>query len=136
MQKHSILDVWRGSEFASAEGRCQVYKKNTRRHYVKCKSAWYAFWPILMILANVWLSQRLHSQRCFNVNLTLSQVATSYQPKDNLETKLKCLLETGSLCKVLFCPCSKTPNNCTKSSNDCWNYCYFSASPKSPYHCL
>ena len=31
--KHSILDVWRGSEYASAEkqGRCKVSKNNSRR---------------------------------------------------------------------------------------------------------
>ena len=33
MQKHSILDVWRGSEYDSAEkqGRCEVCKKNFGR---------------------------------------------------------------------------------------------------------
>ena len=54
MQKHSILDVWVGSEYASPEGRCKVYKKNSRRFYVKYKSIWYAFWNISMILANTW----------------------------------------------------------------------------------
>ena len=43
MQKNSILDVWTGSEYASPEGRCKVYKKNSRRLYVKYKSIWYAF---------------------------------------------------------------------------------------------
>ena len=36
--------------------------------------------------------QSWNTQRCFNVDLTLSHVATSYQPKDNVETILKCLL--------------------------------------------
>ena len=36
--------------------------------------------------------QRLSTQRCFNVGLTLCDVATSYQPKHNVETTLKCLL--------------------------------------------
>ena len=44
----------RGSDYASAEGRCKVYKKSCRRHYVKCKSAWYVFPNISMMLANVW----------------------------------------------------------------------------------
>ena len=54
MQKHSILYVWRGSEYAFPEGRCKVYKKNSRHRYVKFKSTWYAFWNTSMILANVW----------------------------------------------------------------------------------
>ena len=36
--------------------------------------------------------RRCDTQRCFNVDLTLSHVATSYQPKDSVETTLKCLL--------------------------------------------
>ena len=32
------------------------------------------------------------TQRCFNVDLTLCDVATSYQPKSNVEPTLKCLL--------------------------------------------
>ena len=36
--------------------------------------------------------QRWHAQHCFNVGLTLCDVTTSYQHKNNLETKLKCLL--------------------------------------------
>ena len=31
---------------------------------------------------------------CFNVDLTLCDVAASYQPTDNVETTLKCLLRT------------------------------------------
>ena len=33
MQKHSNLDVWRGSEYGSAEkqGSCKVDKNNSRR---------------------------------------------------------------------------------------------------------
>ena len=44
-QKHTILDVWRGSEYASAgkQGRCNMCKKNSRRRYVKFKST-YMFW--------------------------------------------------------------------------------------------
>ena len=51
------LDIWRGSEYVSAEkqGRCKVCKKNSLCRYVKCKSTWYRFWNISMILANVWL---------------------------------------------------------------------------------
>ena len=41
-QKSSVLDVWRGSEYASAAklGRCKVCNKNSRRRYVKYKSTW------------------------------------------------------------------------------------------------
>ena len=59
-QKHSILDVWRGSdEYASAEkqGKFKVSKKNSQCRYVKCKWMWYTFRNISMILANVlWIS--------------------------------------------------------------------------------
>ena len=36
--------------------------------------------------------QRWRAQRCFNVDLTLCNVATSYEPRNNVETTLKCLL--------------------------------------------
>ena len=36
--------------------------------------------------------QRWWTQRCFNVALTLCDVATSYQPKCNIEPTLKCSL--------------------------------------------
>ena len=36
--------------------------------------------------------QRWRTQRCFNVHLTLCDVATSYQSKNNVEPTLKCLL--------------------------------------------
>ena len=53
MQKHSILDVWRGSEYASAEkqGRCKLFKKNIHCHYVLNLRDMY----ISMILVNAWL---------------------------------------------------------------------------------
>ena len=35
---------------------------------------------------------------CFNVNLTLSDVATSYQPNNNVDTTLKDFLGTGECC--------------------------------------
>ena len=53
-QKQSVLDVWKGFEYVSAEGSCKMYKKNSRCRYVKCKSAWYAFGYISTILAKVW----------------------------------------------------------------------------------
>ena len=37
-----------------------------------------------------------HTQRCFNVDLTLYDVATSYQPKNNIEPTLKFLLGISS----------------------------------------
>ena len=36
--------------------------------------------------------QRWQTQRCFNADLTLCDVATLYQPKNNVELTLKCLL--------------------------------------------
>ena len=44
MQKHSILDVWRGSEYASAEkqGKCKLFKKNIHCHYV-LNYVWYVY---------------------------------------------------------------------------------------------
>ena len=50
MQKRSILDLLKGSEYASAEkqGRCKVCKKNSQRRYVKCKSTWYVRKKILL----------------------------------------------------------------------------------------
>ena len=36
--------------------------------------------------------QRWRTQRCFNVDLTLRDVAASYQPKNNVEPTSKCLL--------------------------------------------
>ena len=36
--------------------------------------------------------QRWRTQRCFNIDLTLWDVATSYQPKSNVEPTSKCLL--------------------------------------------
>ena len=43
-------------------------------------------------LFNVLKFQCWCTQRCFNVHLTLRDVVTSYQPKNNVETTLKCLL--------------------------------------------
>ena len=45
--------------------------------------------------------QRWRAQRCFNVDLTLCDVATSYQPKNNVEPTSKCLLER--LLLILVC---------------------------------
>ena len=44
--------------------------------------------------------QRWQTQRWFNVYLTMCDVATSYQPKTNVDTTLKCLLGTprGNCC--------------------------------------
>ena len=36
--------------------------------------------------------QRWHTQHCFNVNLTLSDVVTLNQLSHNVQTTLKCLL--------------------------------------------
>ena len=44
--------------------------------------------------------QRWRTQRCFNVDLTLCDVATSYQPKNNVEPTSKCL--QGCFFHLLF----------------------------------
>ena len=38
--RHSILDVWRGAEYTSAEkqGKCKMCKNNSQRRYVKSKN--------------------------------------------------------------------------------------------------
>ena len=41
-------------------------------------------------------------QRWFNVDLTLCDVATSYQPKDNVKTTLKCLLDCVVSTYILY----------------------------------
>ena len=46
--------------------------------------------------------QRWRTQRCFNIDLTLWDVATSYQPKSNVEPTSKCLLGSYLLVLVLF----------------------------------
>ena len=47
--------------------------------------------------------KRWRTQRCFNVVLTLCDVATSYQPKNNVEPTLKCLLgQMSKLSKSTF----------------------------------
>ena len=68
MQKHSILDVWSGSEYASAktQSMCKVCKKNSQRHYVKFKSTWYVFWNISMISGNVWLRTLRFENLCIS----------------------------------------------------------------------
>ena len=48
------LRCLKGSKYASAEGRCKVCKKNSRRRCVKFKSTWHVFWNSSKILANVW----------------------------------------------------------------------------------
>ena len=68
-QKQSMLYIWGGSEHASTEkqGTCKVCKKNSRRRYVKCKSTWYMFWNISMILANLWFleaNSEAYSEPC------------------------------------------------------------------------
>ena len=49
-------------------------------------------WAKLMDVAQPCKFQRWGTQCCLNVDLTLCDVATSYQPKNNVETTLKCLL--------------------------------------------
>ena len=42
--------------------------------------------------------ERWHTQRCFNIDLTLSNVATSYHPNKNVETTLKGILRIDQYC--------------------------------------
>ena len=44
--------------------------------------------------------QRWHTQSCFNVDVTLCDVATSYQPENNVEPTFKCLL--GACRSLIF----------------------------------
>ena len=59
---------------------------------------WSALWNSRLKITTVlrscstFKSQRWHTQRCFNVDLTLSDVMTSYQPGNNVKTTLKYLL--------------------------------------------
>ena len=46
--------------------------------------------------------QRWNTQRCSNVDLTLPHAVTSYQPKDNVETMLKCLHAVVKVLETLF----------------------------------
>ena len=46
--------------------------------------------------------QRWHTQRCFIVDMTLCDVATSYQPKNNVEPTLKCLLGTYAFIPMML----------------------------------
>ena len=60
--------------------------------------------------------QRWRTQHCFNVDLTLCDVATSYQPKDNVETTLKCLLDCV-VSTYILCPWINEINFIFKSKN-------------------
>ena len=54
-QKQTILDVLRVSKYTSAEKKhVQGVQKELSR-CIKCKSTWYMFWNIPMILTNVWM---------------------------------------------------------------------------------
>ena len=42
--------------------------------------------------------QRVHTQRCFNVDSILSNIAKSYHPNNSVETTLKCFLSIEECC--------------------------------------
>ena len=44
--------------------------------------------------------QHWRTQHCFNIDLMLCNVATSYQPKNNVEPTLKCLLDWSCLKQI------------------------------------
>ena len=68
------------------------------------------FWSHLALLISTWNRQRwVHvvqcckfqrwsTQHCFNVDLTLSDVAASYHPNNNMETTLKGFLDNDDYC--------------------------------------
>ena len=65
--------------------------------------------------------QRSQAQRCSNVDSTLSNVATSYQPKNNVKPTLKCLRGSAIVLANLFKNYLVQTNhgfflNCTKIS--------------------
>ena len=80
--------------FATWFRRCPTLWKST----VKMTTL---FWRCLMLFSSTLKNttlfrrcstlefQRWHTQRCFNVDLTLCDVPTSYQPKNNVEPTLK-----------------------------------------------
>ena len=44
--------------------------------------------------------QHWRTQHCFNIDLMLCNIATSYQPKNNVEPTLKCLLDWSCLKQI------------------------------------
>ena len=56
---------------------------------------WSALWNSMLKLCKF---ERWHTQRCFNIDLTLSSVATSYHPNKNVETTLKGILGIHQYC--------------------------------------
>ena len=68
---------WKWQRCFDVVQRCSVQRWETQRCFnvvLRCK------FP------------RWHTQRCFNIDLALCDVTTSYQPKINVESTLKCLL--------------------------------------------
>ena len=54
-QKQTILDVLKVSKYTSTEKKhVQGVQKELSR-CIKCKSTWYMFWNIPMILTNIWM---------------------------------------------------------------------------------
>ena len=60
-----------------------------------CKNRLWIWQCCFVLLFKHWKIQRWCTQRCFNVDFTLSDVATSYKPKENVKTALKLLLGTS-----------------------------------------
>ena len=60
-----------------------------------CKTRPWKWQCCFALLFKYWKIQRWCTQRCFNVDFTLSDVATSYKPKEHVKTALKLLLGTS-----------------------------------------
>ena len=65
--------------------RCSIQRWNTQRCFSTVERCKFQRWRI---------------QRCFNIDMTLCSIAVSYQPKNNVEPTLKCVL--GVLCISSF----------------------------------
>ena len=76
----------------------------------RCLTFLYQCWNTQRWFNVVWRCkfQGWNTQRCFKVDSMLPHVVTSYQPEDNFETKLKCLLGSNYhlidwWCDISFC---------------------------------
>ena len=68
---------WKWQRLFDIVQRCSIQHSKTQRCFNVVQCCKYQGW---------------RTQRCFNIDLTLCDVATSYQPKSNAEPTLKCLL--------------------------------------------
>ena len=97
--KNIILFLNRGSIFIFYKWSYSQRCFNVTQHSKNLRWKWRCFDYVWRCSNKRWFDvvkrfkfQRWHMQRCFNIDLTLHDVAKSYQPKNNVETTLKCLL--------------------------------------------